>query len=141
MNEILPGLLWLGHAGHGRDYRKLFDTGVKALVELAAEEPPSQPPRELIYCRFPVLDGPGNDLKLLALATRTVATLLHNQVPTLVCCSGGMSRSPAVTAAALALLQEEPPEECLQRITAHHPSDVSPGLWSEIIGYLSSVPS
>src|SRR5438128_271779 len=110
MNQFVPHLLWLGHAGDGRDFRRLFDSGIKALIDLAMEEPPTQPPRELIYCRFPLLDGAGNDAQLLLLATQTVMALLQRHVPTLVCCANGMSRSPAIAAAALALLHDEAPE-------------------------------
>ena len=90
------------------------------------------PPRDLIACRFPLLDGVGNRPELLALAVRTVAGLLAAEVPTLVCCSAGMSRSLAVLAAVLAWVNHEPPQDCLKRIAAHHPSDVSPGLWKEV---------
>src|SRR5437867_10939638 len=113
MKQIMPYFLWLGHAGEGRNYRDLFDAGIKALVELAAEEAPSQPPRELIYCRFPLLDGAGNDSDLLMLAIANVSSLLGKRMPTLVCCSSGLSRSPAITAAALTHIQPETPEACL----------------------------
>ena len=141
MQQIVPHLLWLGHAREGQEFRALFDAGVKALVELAAEEPPSAPPRELVYCRFPLLDSTGNDRHLLSLAINTVANLVEKRVPTLLCCSTGVSRSPAVAAAALALVYQEPPEDCLKQVAAHHPSDVSPGLWSEIIAFLDSTRS
>jgi hypothetical protein len=39
MREILPGRLWLGNAGDGRDPERLLRTGVVAVVNLAAEEP------------------------------------------------------------------------------------------------------
>ena len=132
MNQVLPHSLWLGHAGEARDFRALFGAGIQAVVDLAAEEPPSQPPRELIYCRFPVVDGEGNPYELLRLAVDTVAALFRAQVPTLVLCSMGMSRAPAVAAAALALVRQERPEKCLEEVLAHHPSDVSPGLWREV---------
>ena len=132
MNQVLPYSLWLGHAGDSRDFRRMLDAGIEALVQLAAEEPPSQAPRELICCRFPLLDGSGNRSELVSLAVRTVATLLEMKVPTLVCCGAGMSRSPAVAAAALALIHQESPEAWLKRVADHHPSDVSPGLWQEV---------
>ena len=138
MHQILPHALWLGHARHIEDFRPVFDAGIKALVDLAAEEPPSQPPRELIYCRFPLLDGAGNDRQLLDLAISTLATLLERKLPTLVICGHGLSRSVAATAAALGLVYQEPPEECLKRVTEHRPADVSPGLWSEIVSFLDS---
>lgn len=138
MKQIMPYPLWLGHSGDGREFRQLFDAGIKALVDLAAEEPPSQPPRELIYCRFPLLDGAGNDMTLLSLAVNTVANLLERQLPTLVCCDYGMSRGPALAAVALALVYQETPEDCLQRVVAQHRSDVSPALWDELKGFLDS---
>ena len=61
-----------------------------------------------------------------------MASLIESAVPTLVCCSAGMSRSPAVVAAAMALVYHELPEESLKNVTRHHPSDVSPGLWRDI---------
>ncbi len=139
MNQIAPYRLWVGHAGEARDFRPLFDAGIKAVVELAVEEPPSQTPRELIACRFPLVDAAGNDPEVLELALRTMAALLRAQVPTLVCCGGGMSRSPAVAAAGLALAHGTPPEECLQRVVAHHPCDVSPGLWNEVTALLPAL--
>lgn len=132
MNQIVPHLLWVGHAGEARDFRKVFDAGIKAVVDVALEEPPTQPPRELVYCRFPLLDGADNDPDLLRLAITTLAELLRAHVPTLVCCANGMSRSPALAAAALARLGQAGPEECLERVLHHHPSDVVPGLWNEI---------
>lgn len=137
MNQVLPYALWLGHAGDGRDFRQVLDAGIEALVQLAVEEPPLQPPRELIYCRFPLLDGSENRGEVVSAAIRTTATLLEMKIPTLLCCGAGMSRSPAIAAAALAFLNEESPEACLRQVTAQHPSDVSPGLWQEIKAILS----
>ena len=136
MNQILPHPLWVGHAGEGRDFRRVFDAGIKALVQLAAEELPSQPPRELLFCRFPLVDGSGNNPEVLYLAIHTVTTLLQKRIPTLLACGAGMSRSPAVAAAALSLAHHEPPEDCLQYVIRYHPGDVSPALWSEITGLL-----
>ena len=124
--------LWLGHAGDGRDQRQILATGIRAVVQLALEEPPLAPPRELLYLRFPLLDGEGNEPVLLELAIRTVASLLQARLPTLVCCGGGMSRSPAVAAAALASVGDGDASACLQKIEHFGPMDVSPGLWREI---------
>jgi protein-tyrosine phosphatase len=134
MTQITPYSLWIGHGGEEHDFPRILDTGIEAVVELAAEEPSFPTRRDLISCRFPLVDGLGNRTELLALAVRTVAALIASGTPTLVCCGAGMSRSPAVIAAALALLTGEPPEECLKRVAAHHPSDVSPGFWREVSG-------
>ena len=93
MRQILPHRLWLGHAGDGRDFQRVLDTGIQAMVQLAAEEPVLVSPRDLVYCRFPLVDGPGNDMKLLQLAISTIANLLEKKVPTLVFCGAGLSRS------------------------------------------------
>jgi protein-tyrosine phosphatase len=132
---------WLGNFYEGRDFGLILDQQIRALVDLAAEEPPCQPPRELIYCRIPLLDGADNSTDLLSLAVRTVAALLRSKVSTLVSCGAGMSRSPAITAAALAIVEGCAPEESLKEVVAHHHTDVSPGLWEEIIAILPAMRS
>jgi hypothetical protein len=132
MNLIEPYPVWIGHGGEAHDFRRLLDAGIEAVVELAVEEPSFPPRREMIACRFPLLDGVGNPPHVLSLAIRTVATLVEAKVPLLVCCADGMSRAPAVVAAAISTISHEPPEQCLKRVTWHHPSDVSPGLWSDV---------
>ncbi len=138
MRQILPHSLWLGHAGDGTDYKHILDAGIQAIVQLAEEERPLQPPRELIYCRFPLIDGPGNNAKLLDLTITTVANLLERRVPTLLCCGGGLSRSPVLAAAALSQVYQEDPDECLKQVAEHHAADVLPGLWNEVKHFLAS---
>jgi hypothetical protein len=132
MNRITSHPLWTGHAGDGRDYLRLLSLGIRAVVQLAAEEPPLQPLRDLVYLRFPLNDGADNPADLLALAVGSLASLLTLRVPTLVCCGAGMSRSPAVAAFALSLVTGEPPEDVLKRIVSGRRGDVSPGLWGEL---------
>jgi hypothetical protein len=132
MNQITPYPLWVGHAGDGRAFQEIFGRGIKAIVQLALEEPPLQSPRELVYLRFPLLDGSGNAPTVLHLAISCVATLMQHGTPTLVCCGAGMSRSPAIVAAALATVEGADVELCLRRIIESHPADVSPGLWEEV---------
>ena len=43
-----------------------------------------------------------------------------------------MSRSPAITAAALAVVEGADPNVVLQRIVAGYPHDVSPALWQAV---------
>lgn len=138
MRPIPPHALWIGHAGDGRDFRHILDAGIEAVVQLAEEEPPLQLPRELLYCRFPLIDGPGNEPKVLDLAITTVANLLERKVPTLLCCGAGMGRSPVIAAAALAQVYQEEPDECLKQVAEHHPADVLPGLWKEVKSFLEA---
>ena len=132
MNQIAPYHLWIGHAGDGSDFQGLFDNGIQAVVQLAIEEPPIRPPRELIFYRFPLLDGNGNGPELLHVAIASVAMLIRKGVPTLVCCGAGMSRSPAIVAAALAMVEGATLEDCMTRVTESHAADVSPGLLAQI---------
>jgi protein-tyrosine phosphatase len=132
MREILPGSLWIGNAGDGRDSGRLLQAGVVAVMNLAAEEPPPVLPRSMIYCHFPIVDGAPDDQTILRVAIQTLVSLLKNQVPTLVHCRAGMGRSPAVVAAALAIVQGGSPEEKLWEVVAGHPHDVSPQLWEAV---------
>lgn len=132
MREVLPGLLWIGNARDIRAFRKILSAGITAIVDLAMEELPIQPPRDIIYCRFPLLDGEGNPPALLQIVVQTTASLIRNNLPTLVACGGGMSRSPAVVAAALASVRTAPIDRMLQDVTGNGLHDVSPALWSEL---------
>jgi protein-tyrosine phosphatase len=132
MRRIEPHALWLGHVGDARDPRPVLDAGIAALVDLALEELPALKTREVMYLRFPLEDGAGNSPEVLQLAVQTVAGLLQAKVPALVYCGAGMSRSPAIAAAALALFTARPCEECLALVKEFGPGDVSPGLWGNV---------
>ena len=43
-----------------------------------------------------------------------------------------MSRSPAIAAAALSLVERQSLEGCLEIVTEFYPADVLPGLWEEV---------
>jgi len=88
----------------------------------------------MIYCHFPLADGAPDEPTILRVAIQTVATSLKSQVPTLVYCGAGMSRSPAVVAAALSIVQGGSPEERLKEVVAGHPHDVSPQVGEAVCG-------
>ena len=132
MREILLNQLWIGNAGDGRDAGRLLRAGVAAVINLAAEEPSPNLPRSMIYCHFPLTDGAPDDPTILRIAIQTVVSTLRNQIPTLVYCGAGMSRSPAVVAAALSMVQGGSPEDELKEVVAGHPHDVSPHLWEAV---------
>jgi predicted protein tyrosine phosphatase len=88
--------------------------------------------REMIYCRFPIVDSNGNTDCLLTAAIRCILLLVESHHRTLIACSAGMSRSPAIASVAIALLSDHSPEECLLDIVAGAPHDVSPTLWSQV---------
>ena len=132
MREIIPRRLWLGNALDIRDIRRLHDVGVAAVVDLAREESPPSPSREMLYLRIPLVDGAQNADELLAAAVETTASLIRKRIPTLVGCSAAMSRSPAIVAAALAIGRGDSPDNCLRQLIAGHPHDVSSSLWADV---------
>jgi protein-tyrosine phosphatase len=132
MRQITGYSLWLGHIGDAADLELLHAAGIRAIVDLALNEPAAVRSRELTYCRFPLIDGPGNPSWTIRAAVETVACLVRLGTPTLVYCGAGMSRSPCIAAAAIALLRGCPAAEALVLLTESGRSDVSPGLWAEI---------
>jgi protein-tyrosine phosphatase len=140
MNQITPYPLWIGHAGECRAFEDAFARDIQVVVQLAVEEPPLQPPRELVYFRFPLLDGKGNDPEVLRLAIHCVAALMQQRIPTLVGCGAGMSRSPAILAAALSIIEHTDLRKCLTRLTQLHRTDLSAGFWDDVVASLRAEP-
>ena len=136
MRAIEPYSLWIGNARDLRRVAELMAAGIRAVVDLAANEPVAVLPREIVYCRFPLLDGEGNERWMLRTAIETISELLRAHVPTLVACSAGMSRSPALTAAAIARVHARDPSECLLSCVVGGPADVSPALWNDVVAIL-----
>jgi protein-tyrosine phosphatase len=114
----------------------LHAAGILAVVDLALNEPPTILTREMSYCRFPLIDGPGNPRWLVRAAVETTAALIRGGVATLIYCGAGMSRTPCIAGAALAMARGWPLSEGLAVVTGAGPADLSPGLWSEITSVL-----
>ncbi|HUT13318.1 MAG TPA: dual specificity protein phosphatase [Thermoguttaceae bacterium] len=132
MREIIAQKLWIGNARDTCDLSRVHDLGIHAVIDLAFEEPPPQLTRDLTYCRFPVVDGSGNAPELLYSAIATTSMLIRKQVPLLIACSAGMSRSPSILAASLALVHGQSPDATLQKLIEGNPHDVSPPLWADV---------
>ena len=132
MREILSGRLWLGNSADLRNVEGILQNGIQAVIDLAIEQLMPTLSRTLVYCRFPVLDGQQNHATALRTAIETVVLFLQREIPSLVCCGAGMSRSPAVIAAALSVFQGGTPDDRLRQIAIGHPHDVSPQLWEAV---------
>ena len=132
MISIHPKSLWLGHALDAREPRALYDAGIKAVVDLAFAESPAVLPRDFIHCRFPLVDGGGNEPAVLRLALQTIVNLLDARLPTLVACSVGMSRSPTLAAFALAAHLRSNPEEVVLRIAELKSLEINGALWNDV---------
>ena len=132
MREIIPQLLWIGNALEARDITRVLQNGTEVVIDLAIEEKPIQFPREIVYCRFPLIDGHGNAPELLQAAVESAARFVFAKRRSLICCGAGMSRSPAVAAKVLARIRGCTAEESLLEIASHGPHDVSPLLWTDL---------
>ena len=80
MREIIVGRVWIGNTRDASDIRGILEKEIAAVVNLAIEELPILYPREVISCRFPLLDGEGNSEALLRVAIFTVP---HDVAPAL----------------------------------------------------------
>jgi hypothetical protein len=134
LHDVYEGLLYVGDALAARDLKQLYDQEMAAVVDLAANESPAQLGHDIIYCRFPLSDDESNDDALISLAIKCVHLLMQARVRTLVACSGGMSRSPLIAAAAISMATGDSLANCLVRITANVPHDVSPALFASVSG-------
>jgi protein-tyrosine phosphatase len=132
MRQLHPYHIYLGNALDARDVRRLYEAEIAAVVDLAVEEKPAVLGREMVYCRFPLVDGAGNSAAVIRAAIETTQRLVELHVKTLVACGAGMSRSPAVVAMVLSRLDGRPPDECLAAIVAGQAHDVSPLVWKEV---------
>ena len=139
MHEIHPGLLWLGHALDIREPGPLFRVGITAVVDVAYEEPPVQLPRQLIYCRFPLNDGGGNEPCVLLQSVQTLVDLLDSGTRTIVACSAGMSRSPTIAAFALAAHLSQEPDDVISQIATIKSLELKGALWNDVLDVRSRV--
>jgi hypothetical protein len=137
MRHISDYPLWLGHAGDARDKHELMRLGIAAVVDLAIEEPPAVAGHEMVYCRFPLIDGSENPPWLLRAAIDMTATLLRQKIPTLIACGGGVSRSPAIAAAALVKLGRPSLEDALLYLASFGHCDVSAGLLQDVVNAIA----
>ena len=138
MRPIEGRRLWIGNAGDLREPTGIFEAGIEAVVEVADSEPIATLSRELIRFRFPLSDGGDNSPAILRLAVESVAGLLREQIPTLVCCSAGMSRSICVAAGGIALAEGRSLVEAMALVVDGGPADVSPRLLAQMRQALSA---
>jgi protein-tyrosine phosphatase len=137
MREIIPSILWIGNAQDARDIRRVLAAEIQVVIDLAIDEPVIQFPRDFIYCRFPLLDGEGNLPAILHSAIETTTSFVSAGHRTLVACSGGMSRSPAIASAVLTRTGAVSLNDAVQQVATTGPCDISPGLWNDLTRMLA----
>lgn len=125
MRQVAERALWIGNAGDLRDARMVMSAGIGAVVEVADCEQMAVLPRELIRIRIPLSDGGENPEWLLRLVAGSVVALMRAHIPTLVCCSAGMSRSVCAAAAGISITEGCSLEEAILLVVGEGPADVS----------------
>jgi hypothetical protein len=138
MRQIEELSLWIGNARDALDIKNVLALGIKTIIDLALEESPIHPTRDLVYLRFPLLDGTGNPNWLMNAALSMVELCIRSHTPTLVACGAGMSRSPAVAAIVATPFLGLAPLDVLVSLKSHGPIDVSPTLWQELLAVRAS---
>ena len=81
MREAISKHLWLGNAADARDVDGVLSRRIVAIIDLAMEEPPIHFPRDIIYCRIPLVDGSGNRPEIIRTAIDLTASLIDSKVP------------------------------------------------------------
>jgi hypothetical protein len=81
MRRIADHALWIGHRADAQNPDRIYETGILAVVDLALDEPAISLPRDLIYCRFPLIDGQGNPPELLRVVIEAVAGFVRQNNP------------------------------------------------------------
>lgn len=132
MREVIPEVVWIGNALDARNIQGVLNAGFQVVVDLAIEEPPAQLPRDIVYCRFPLHDGAGNPNVLIESAIDLIVRFVRERIPTLVACSGGMSRSPLIVSAVVATINDISFDEAIRRVTTTGPCDFSPALYAAL---------
>jgi atypical dual specificity phosphatase len=102
MTKVLPRV-YLGNFLNAEDPALLLEHGVGLLFTVCSQSP-RRHYRRMVRMHMPLLDGPGNEVADFYFAVATVHWLLMAEEPPtmLIHCRGGISRSPAVLATAMA---------------------------------------
>lgn len=127
----LEKTVWLGNAIELRNPKLLYENSIRCVVDLAYEEKAAQLPRDILYLRFPLLDGQGNPPSHMRLALGATIQLFEEHEPFVVGCSAGMSRSPSLLSFVLAHCTGVCAEEVLEKIAAKRQLEIKPSLWND----------
>jgi atypical dual specificity phosphatase len=102
MDEVAKDL-FVGTAEDASDASTLRDHDIAVIVSLTHTGPVGDVPAEVTLVDVPMMDGPQNSPNAFETAVGEVLSRLDAGDVTLVHCSAGASRSPAVAGTALAL--------------------------------------
>lgn len=135
MKQVYDGL-FLGDLNDADNANSYEDHDVENILNVASPTAESTPSDEIVdeynYINVPLLDGGSNPDFLIQFVLET-AKELHEEGPTLIYCSVGVSRSVAVAAAVMSLENGKRVRENINRIRKVHPAvNVEPELAEQV---------
>lgn len=121
MDEVARNL-FVGTAEDASDASTLREHDVAVVVSLTHSGPGGDVPADVTLVDTPMMDGPQNSREAFATAVGEVLARLDAGEATLVHCSAGASRSPAVAATALAYHTSSDLTTAFQQIRERRPA-------------------
>lgn len=108
--------LYIGDSEDASDHAKIENEGVDAVLKLTYETPDDGYPDSVDVYEYSMTDGPKNDHERFKQAVEKLLELFEDDKTVFVHCSAGKSRSPAVSAAAIAVYEDVSFESALETI-------------------------
>ena len=108
--------LYIGNSDDASNHAKIESEGVDAVLKLTYETPEYGYPDSVEVYEYSMTDGPKNDRERFEQAVKKLLELFEDGKTVFVHCSMGKSRSPAVSAAAIAIYEDVSFESALETI-------------------------
>jgi protein-tyrosine phosphatase len=138
MDRIEPGL-FLGDVHDASDHAALRDADVDAVLSLSHGDPETPFPDAVSVVRIPLIDGPQNEFEDFRAAAAELRDLLRSDQTVFVHCAAGVSRSVSVTAAALALRDDDAVDEAIGVVRDARPvANPHPALVEQAVRYVGA---
>lgn len=105
MDEVFPDL-YVGDIEDANEPERMQEHGVGRIVSLTHSDPVGGFPDSVSVGKYPMMDGPKNDLEVFKEAVEDIVSALESGESVFVHCSRGASRSVCVAGTAAAIDQE-----------------------------------
>jgi atypical dual specificity phosphatase len=116
--------IYIGGSEDASDNTRIENEGIDAVVKLAYESPDNGYPDSVEVYEYSMTDGPKNDRERFKAAVKKLLELFEDGKTVFVHCSMGRSRSPTVSAAAIAVHEDVSFESALETIRSSR--DIGP---------------
>jgi atypical dual specificity phosphatase len=116
--------IYIGDSDDASDHARIENKEIDAILKLTYESPDNGHPDSVEVYEYSMTDGPSNDRERFKEAVKKLLELFEDGETIFVHCSAGKSRSPTVSAAAIAVHEDVSFESALETIRASR--DVNP---------------